>query len=145
MWTVVISGPGVMETGKRALPVRRWASPGQVITRPRGWSRYDRLLHRCHVSRVRFEQRGVFTRQQRALVTPELGPSVLKPHLWTWQRLHFEQQKEKINALTNTHTHVHTHKYIHTQRVKNIDHVTNFLTKYSSNLCYWHRILTSCW
>lgn len=69
------------ERARGSLPVRGSAAPGQVVVWARRRARYDGLLHRRHVSGVRFEERGVFAGQHGALIPAELGSPVLKPNL----------------------------------------------------------------
>lgn len=68
-------------SGERSVPVGGSAAPGQVVVWARRRARYDGLLHRRHISRVRFEQRGVFAGQHGALVPAELSSPVLEPNL----------------------------------------------------------------
>lgn len=78
-WSVNVGLLG--ERAEQSLPVGGGAAPGQVVVRARCRARYDRLLHRRHVSRVRLEERGVFAGQHGALVPAKLRSPVLKPNL----------------------------------------------------------------
>lgn len=78
-WSEVFS----LSRQEGTVPVGGSTAPGQVVIRAWRRARHDRLLHRCHVSWVGFEERGVFARQHGSLVPAELSPPVLEPDLET--------------------------------------------------------------